>query len=217
MTEHHSSARVARLSEIDAIPIGHGSPPRPPRARVRAFGVNAYSAPAAGDPLIEPHDETSSGAGGHDELYLVVTGRATFTVDDEAIDVAPGTLMYIPVGVRRSRRGRARDDRGRGRRACRPAAASVGLRILVRGRAPLPRRRLHPSDRTRVGRVRRMAGPSSDPLPARLLPRIGRRTRGSLDHLERACAGDTRAKSWARDDHDFDSIRDEPRFQATVS
>ena len=39
----------------------------------------------------------------------------------------------------------------------------------------------------------------------------------SLDHLERSCAGDPRAKSWARDDHDFDSIRDEPRFQATVS
>jgi quercetin dioxygenase-like cupin family protein len=32
---------------------------------------------------------------------LVLTGRATFTVADEAIDVAPGTLVYVPVGVRR--------------------------------------------------------------------------------------------------------------------
>ena len=31
---------------------------------------------AAGDPLIEEHDEHSPGAGGHEELYLVVTGRA---------------------------------------------------------------------------------------------------------------------------------------------
>jgi hypothetical protein len=30
----------------------------------------------------------------------------------------------------------------------------------------------------------------------------------ALDPLERACAGDPRAKTWARDDHDFDSIRD---------
>jgi len=41
---------------------------------VRALGINAYVAPQAGDQLIEKHDETGSGAGGHAELYVTLSG-----------------------------------------------------------------------------------------------------------------------------------------------
>ena len=85
-----SGARRARISELERIPLD-GAWWRPLRRRlgVTSFGINAYTADAAGDPLIEEHDEHSPGAGGHEELYLVVTGRAAFTVDGEEIE-APG-------------------------------------------------------------------------------------------------------------------------------
>jgi tetratricopeptide (TPR) repeat protein len=62
---------------------------------VRAFGVNAYWAEQAGDELIEEHDELGSGAGGHEELYLVLGGAARFTVAGEEFDAAPGTVVFI--------------------------------------------------------------------------------------------------------------------------
>ena len=53
----------------------------------------------------QPHDETSSGAGGHEELYLTATGRANFTVADRKVDVP----------MRHDALGRARNaTRGRG-------------------------------------------------------------------------------------------------------
>ncbi|HEY7620182.1 MAG TPA: tetratricopeptide repeat protein [Solirubrobacteraceae bacterium] len=67
------------------------------------FGVAAWTAAAAGDELIERHDETTSGAGDpHEELYVVLQGRATFTVDGEEIDAPAGTSLLVEVGTMRS-------------------------------------------------------------------------------------------------------------------
>ncbi len=223
MTEHYGSeqygsARVARLGEIDAIPIGHGIFHPVRRALgVRAFGVNAYSARAAGDPLIEPHDETGSGAGGHEELYLVVTGRATFTVDDKAIDVVPGTLVFVPAGVRREAVAAEPETTVLvvGGPADRPLPVSAfeywyvaegpyrdgdyarAIELASEGFAEWPD---HPVIHFQLACYHALAGDRE----------------GALDHLERSCTGDPRAKAWARDDHDFDAIRDEPRFRAAV-
>jgi hypothetical protein len=64
---------------------------------VRAFGINAYTARAAGDRLFNEHDETESFAGRqrHEELYVVLEGRATFTVDGEDVDAPTGTLVFV--------------------------------------------------------------------------------------------------------------------------
>lgn len=62
---------------------------------VTAFGVNAYWAEQAGDELIEEHDELGSGAGGHEELYVVIGGAARFTVAGEEFDAPPGTVVFI--------------------------------------------------------------------------------------------------------------------------
>jgi tetratricopeptide (TPR) repeat protein len=61
---------------------------------VEAFGVNAYTQPDAGGELIEEHDETGSGAGRHQELYVVLAGRARFTVAGQEIDAPAGTLVF---------------------------------------------------------------------------------------------------------------------------
>ena len=62
---------------------------------IGAFGINAYTA-NAGELVVEEHDETGAGAGHHEELYVVVTGRATFTVDGESFDAPIGTMVFLP-------------------------------------------------------------------------------------------------------------------------
>ena len=59
---------------------------------VTAFGINAYQADA-GELLIEPHDELPTT---DEELYVLITGRATFTVDGEEVDARPGTVVFCP-------------------------------------------------------------------------------------------------------------------------
>jgi hypothetical protein len=64
---------------------------------IRAFGINAYTAERAGDRLFNEHDETESFAGRqrHEELYVVLDGRATFTVDGRDVDAPAGTLVFV--------------------------------------------------------------------------------------------------------------------------
>jgi tetratricopeptide (TPR) repeat protein len=59
---------------------------------VRAFGVNAWTAHEAGAVVIPEHDERDSG---HEELYVVTAGHATFTVGDEQVDAPAGALLFF--------------------------------------------------------------------------------------------------------------------------
>jgi len=89
--------RIARIDELPAIPVA-GVTWRPVRREldVRAFGVNAYTADA-GALLIEEHDEAGEGgAGRHEELYVVVSGHARFTIDGADHDAPAGTLVFVP-------------------------------------------------------------------------------------------------------------------------
>lgn len=85
------------LSELEAVPVTDTLVWRPVRRTlgIEAFGVNAYTAAEAGDELIEDHDEGGHAAGRHEELYVVVSGRATFTVGGEEIDAPAGTLVFV--------------------------------------------------------------------------------------------------------------------------
>lgn len=59
---------------------------------VSAFGVNAWRAPEAGQQVIVDHDEADSL---HQEIYVVLTGEATFTIDGEEIPAPAGTVIFI--------------------------------------------------------------------------------------------------------------------------
>lgn len=86
---------LAQLDELDAVP-GPGSLTwRPVRAHfdVRAFGCNAYTASAAGEDVVEPHDE--AGDPGHEELYFVHRGRARFSLDGDEFEAGPGTYVFV--------------------------------------------------------------------------------------------------------------------------
>jgi hypothetical protein len=88
--------RVVHLDEIEAIPGPGTLTWHPVRAHlgVGAFGCNAYSAQNVGEDVVEPHDENPDL--GHEELYFVARGRATFTLDGESFDAPAGTYVFVP-------------------------------------------------------------------------------------------------------------------------
>ena len=64
---------------------------------IQAFGVNAVTG-NAGDEVVEPHDERDDEVqltDGHEELFAVMSGHATFTVDGEDLDAPAGTLVFV--------------------------------------------------------------------------------------------------------------------------
>lgn len=63
---------------------------------LRAFGANAWTA-EIGKHVVPPHEEDS----GDEELYAVVGGRATFTVDGKTFDAPAGTLVHVAPGEHR--------------------------------------------------------------------------------------------------------------------
>jgi mannose-6-phosphate isomerase-like protein (cupin superfamily) len=63
----------------------------------RPAGVNAWIADTGGQ-LIPPHEEDS----GNEELYVVVSGRATFTIGEEKSDAPAGTFVFVPAEVYRT-------------------------------------------------------------------------------------------------------------------
>jgi hypothetical protein len=96
-----ASFAVARLDEIDEIDDGR-CPFRPVRHHfgITTFGVNAMTAGSDGDRLINEHDEAEPDSS--EELYVVVSGHATFEVDGEQQDAPMGTLIHVPPGIKRT-------------------------------------------------------------------------------------------------------------------
>jgi len=86
--------KTLRLEELDGIPVFGSLVWKPVRKTlgVTAFGINAYTAANAGDEVVEDHTEEQLG---HEEIYAVVSGHATFTVDGEEVDAPAGTLVYL--------------------------------------------------------------------------------------------------------------------------
>ncbi|HEX2586976.1 MAG TPA: hypothetical protein VHL51_01820 [Gaiellales bacterium] len=54
-----------------------------------AFGLNAIVC-EPGEDIGISHDEAETG---HQEVYIVVSGRAAFTIGDEQIEAGPGTVV----------------------------------------------------------------------------------------------------------------------------
>lgn len=91
---------VARLDEIDALADGQYRY-RPVRHHfgITSFGVTAWVGAAAGDAIINEFDEGSEPA---EELFLVVSGRAVFELEDKQVEASPGTLVFTSQGTRRT-------------------------------------------------------------------------------------------------------------------
>ena len=99
---------VRRLEEIPIVPDPEPGWPDWYPARhffgIESFGVNVFVARAAGDRIVPDHTESGEEAGstGHEELYLVVRGEVTFTVEGETFDAPAVTLIACAPPVRRA-------------------------------------------------------------------------------------------------------------------
>jgi quercetin dioxygenase-like cupin family protein len=60
--------------------------------RLTAFGINVYRATEAGTQVIGDHDER---AGRHEEVYVVLDGRVTFTLEGESFDCRKGSVVVV--------------------------------------------------------------------------------------------------------------------------
>jgi tetratricopeptide (TPR) repeat protein len=201
--------RSVHLSDLERIPLDHGvwRPIRRPLS-ITGFAVNAYSAEVS-QPVIEPHDETSAGAGGHQELYLVASGAATFTVAGKAIEAPVGTLVAVEPGVMRK-----------------AVATAEGTTIVVIGGRPdsaLPPSPFEfwyaalPAERSGdLERAHQIVTEGLEQWPEHgtihyvlgsLCARLGRREE-ALRHLRIAFANDPRTRDWASEDDDLDAVRD---------
>jgi quercetin dioxygenase-like cupin family protein len=205
---------VTHLDELERLPVEEdGLTWRPIRRRlgITAFGVNAYTAERAGQRVIEEHSERNNR---HEEVYVVVSGRARFTLGEDEHDAPAGTIVHLPdPEVRRG-----------------AIASEDGTTVLALGAKPgVP---FEPSAwetvfagyaYRRLGDVERgwallREAVERDPEAwqghyhlACFAALDGDRD-AALDHLRRAVELDPQAARWAAEDEDFAVIRDDPRF-----
>ena len=83
--------QVVRLDEIEPSTAREGWVPIRRHLGIASFGINAWSA-AEGGEVIPDHDEVPTG---HEELYYVLEGTATFTLDGQTAEAPAGTLVLV--------------------------------------------------------------------------------------------------------------------------
>jgi quercetin dioxygenase-like cupin family protein len=100
---------VRRLDELPLVPTDDPDDfdwyPVQHHLGLRAFGVNAFGG-EAGTLLVADHDETESG---QEELYVVVTGAARFTLAGEDVEVPAVSFVAIPDPVVRRAAAASKD------------------------------------------------------------------------------------------------------------
>ena len=217
MTE---TTRVAQLDDIEGY-SDEGRPTwRPIRTAlgVHAFGINAWEATEPGQQLIGEHDEVGAGAGGHEEVYVVTSGRARFTVDGRPIRPRRARSSSSGPGEHALGHGRGAGHGrpGRGRQA-RRGVQRLAVGALGRGAPLLEDPGVGAGDRGARRPARRAAGQRRDALQPRLRRGTGRSGRGAIVHLQRAVELDPRFRDHAQTDPDLESLRGDARFPRTAA
>jgi tetratricopeptide (TPR) repeat protein len=212
--------KVATLTEMEIPPLP-GSPRWSPvrhHLGVAAFGINAWTADTPGMEVIQEHDELGAGAAKHEELYVVLTGRATFTVEGQTIPAEPGTIVFVrDPGVRRK-----------------AVADEAETTILAIGATP--GEVFTPSNWERSAPAFRFFGTGEYDKAFDALLRVHEefpddggvlynlacaesrlgRAGDAIEHLQQSIEDQERFRELAKTDTDFDSIRDLPAFKELV-
>jgi mannose-6-phosphate isomerase-like protein (cupin superfamily) len=210
-----SSYNVVRVDELESIPVGErGLQWRPIRLRlgIRAFGTNAYTADV-GSEVVEEHTE---GTYGHEEMYVVVRGRATFTLDGDEIDAPAGTIVHLPnPGVRRTAVAQEPNTLvlavgGKPGEAFQPSAWELGFRAS----------QMEPSEAVRYVEEHMDEYPEAAATHYNLacFKALAGDRDGAVTSLERAAELDAdEVRRWGANDSDLDSLRDDPRVAAVLT
>ncbi len=209
---------VARLDEIEEIDDGR-SPFRAVRHHfgIRTFGINAMTARADGDRLINEHDEAEPDSS--EELYVVVSGHARFEIGGESQDATAGTLVHVPAGIKRT--AFARDA---GTTVLAISGGPEGKPYEPSGWEPFaPLFPLLESGDYEEGADRAQALLAAYPSPGAAVyyntacfeSRAGR-TEAAIAHLRRAVELSPSLAELARGDEDFTALRENAAFGEIV-
>lgn len=208
---------LVRLDELEALPTASGPTFRPVRRRlgIRAFGINGWTGEKVGDDVIERHSETD----GPEELYVVLEGRAAFTLGDDTVDAPVGTVVSAPPGTLR------------GAEAAEPHTTVLAIGAPV-GEAYRP---LAYEDTyvafgyQRQGDDRRAREVMREALErhaddwrahfnAACFEALAGAKEPALAHLRRAAElNPAEVRKYARTDADFDSLRGDPAFEDALA
>jgi tetratricopeptide (TPR) repeat protein len=204
----------AHVDEIEALPALDGELQWKPVRHtlgIDAFGINAYYGENEGDLVVEDHRDP------HQELYVVVRGRARFRSDEEEFDAPVGTFVLfeprehrvahaaepgttvVAVGAEANRFEPSRWEYSfRGYGLSKLGRHDDARRAIEEGRERYPDSWQLVYD---LACVESLAGDADT----------------ALEHLRRAVELDPAAAERAREDPDFDSIRNDPRFASAVA
>jgi tetratricopeptide (TPR) repeat protein len=203
---------ASSLADVESLRTQHGYDWHSIRHHfdVRGFGVNANVAVEPGV-IVEEHDETH-GDGGQEELYVVLSGHATFTLDGEEVDAPRGTLVFVrDPAVKRA-----------------AVAHEAGTTLLCLGGRPGQPFRVSTWEYSRRAVARVEAGDPEaavaimeevfaerpdDPFvlyDLACFESLAGRREQALEHLRLALEADPSLVEHARTDTDLDPIRDDP-------
>jgi hypothetical protein len=183
---------------------------------ITAFGINSWLGSNVGDRVIPEHAEDQEGD--QDELYVVVRGRARFEVNDDTFDAPEGTLVYVPAGP--NRRTAFAEEAGTTVVA---VGATAGKAFEVHGWefwGPL-------HDMFMAGDYEGVIAKGRETIEANpqygmplynlaCAESLGGHPDDAVRHLGMAIERWDGARELARNDSDFDPIREEPGFEELV-
>jgi tetratricopeptide (TPR) repeat protein len=206
MTEtSYETARIGDLERPD------GWSPLRRALGVSAFGINAWTGQEAGATIISEHDEQPSG---HEELYVVVAGRATFTVGGEEVDAPVGTIVFVrdPTAKRGAVAAEASTTvlavGGRPGEAYRPRSWETNVDVLPMFESG----RHEEAKQVLIEALSRYEDQGTILYNLACAEAQLGETDAALDHLAAALQERPDLAESARDDTDLEPIRDDPRF-----